>query len=248
MKHFTKIFSSSSYEEIRPQLCKIIEDVNNKDIKELRTEAIKILKNHRLDSPNDEEEYMISFIRNSHYLTCLLLGRIRQIMSPIDSITPFNKKMDDIFSDDINFLIESSGSEELMKEFKDAGNLFTVIYYFGVILATLYDKDDIKNYPIIYKYNVCINRLTDDIFNGDRRCFMGILQQISIHYGLMEFTILEPLHAGWLHLQENGFHSQEEIGEVMWQTNPNIDKNIWTRMASFLVMEYIRIKKEKTIQ
>lgn len=95
------------------------------------------------------------------------------------------------------------------------------------------------------KYQMMVKRLSDDIFQGNRESLACVLQQIALHYGLMEISIVEPLYVGWIHLQKYGFTTQEEIGEVMWKANPQIDKNIFIRMSSFIIMEWIKQKSNK---
>lgn len=95
------------------------------------------------------------------------------------------------------------------------------------------------------KYQMMVKKLSDDIFQGNRESLAYILQQISLHYGLMEISIVEPLYVGWIYLQKYGFTTQDEVGEVMWKANPRIDKKIFVRMSSFIIMEWIKQNKQK---
>lgn len=95
------------------------------------------------------------------------------------------------------------------------------------------------------KYQMMVKRLSDDIFQGNRESLAYVLQQISLHYGLMEMSVIEPLYAGWIYLQEYGFTTQDEVGEVMWKANPQIDKKVFVRMSSFIIMEWMKQNVQK---
>lgn len=105
--------------------------------------------------------------------------------------------------------------------------------------------EEIEFQEQLEKYQMMIKRLSDDIFQGNRESLAYVLQQISLHYGLIEMSIVEPLYDGWLYLQKYGFTTQDEVGEVMWKTNPQIEKKIFIRMSSFIIMEWIKQNKQK---
>lgn len=96
------------------------------------------------------------------------------------------------------------------------------------------------------KYQMMVKKLSDDIFQGNRESLAYVLQQISLHYGLAEISIVEPLYAGWVYLQKYGFTTQDEVGEVMWKANPQIGKKIFVRMSSFIIMEWMKQNVHKS--